>query len=262
MRRIFIPGFKNKYSINDAGEVWSHYKHLRNGRKVRCDKMIAIRKGTAGSPLVSLWLEKQSSMGVFYVRTLMKQLFDIAPPDNYHFYDLVPKDGAWNNCSAENLVWRIRFSTRSWRYYPQPFYNKNGDITHKMCCDCGVKKQISDFFLNPPREKNTRERARWRYTYSNNCTPCSSKKAWSSIMASPAKHRRHLENCSRWRKLKRGRAYYRKYESTLRINLSDRYIKTSLSQQSSLCRADVTPQMINIQRKSLIIKRKLKTKSI
>lgn len=257
MIKIFIPNFKKKYSINEKGEVWSHYRYMNNGKKIYKDKLISMHKCPTGSAVIATCVGLKVSL--LYVSTLMKDAFNLIPPDNYHFYDLVPKDGIWNNWELKNLTWKIRSCDGNWKYYPKPFYDTVGAITHKRCSECGKKKKILYFDLQMPRIKNNRRYK--RYTYRNNCSSCRATKQWKAVKSCPKKYKNALKVRRKWNKSEKGRRFHRKYDNEKRANLVDWYVKDTLSQRSNLGHSDITTKMINIKRKYLTIYRKLKTKS-
>ena len=151
----FITGTNKRYSITEDGIVYSNYRYNKNGKKIF--NQIEVRRYLNNPEnktlVVSLQFGKYSpnnKMKKVYLNTLMEKCFSLKPPDKYHFYDLVCKDG--NSASLNNLEYRIRTNKASeYKYYPQPFYNTRGKITHKQCAVCGNKKEISHFSLQCQR---------------------------------------------------------------------------------------------------------------
>ena len=262
---IFIKGWDKKYSINDKGEVWSNYKYDNQGKKfykrlllmpqihVKGTNCLAVHFGTQA-------VGKKLCRKSVFVKTLMQDYFKLNPPDKYHQYDLVNKDGDIYNNQVTNLGWRIHTGT-PWKHYPQPFYDKKGKIIEKICGNCGSRLDIKCFMLqNHKKYKKVNQHD----TYRNECTSCRSTKRWEQIKADPKLLNKHKERCARYIKVKPAHIHNGELEKAreLRRNLDPKYVKQILTAHSDLKYADVTPQMIEIQTKATVITRKINNRKI
>lgn len=197
---------------------------------MRKDKMVSTCKSASGYPVAYLWSKRECRTKPFRLLTLMKESFNLAPPDKHHFYYLAPKDGVQDDYSLENLIWKIRLCG-DWKYYPEPFYDDAGTLIQKQCCICGKKKEISKFHLFA--------RFNGKY-YMNSCRSC---------------------RAAKWNRSENGKIRNRKYEASKTERMTNWYMKRLLTKRSKLVADDITPQMMGLQRKCLTIHRKLKTKN-
>lgn len=173
VKLVFIPGTEEKYSISDKGVVYSNYRYDKYGGKVYRKKTLPpfLPKGSNRTACVYIIIGKTTATNrgkYVAITTLMIQCFNLTPPDEYHQYDLVCKNGDPFKLSLKNLEYRIRTQNESgFDFYPQPFYNSKGEITHKICGRCGEKKDIDCFRIQ--RHPGTTKR-----TYINVCVRCTS----------------------------------------------------------------------------------------
>ena len=144
----FIPLTYKRYSITEEGIVISNYRYNKNGKKIFNQRKIRRYLNNPNSKTFVLDLQfgkyyLANKMKTVYLNTLMAKCFLITPPDKFHFYDLRFKDGDCFNSSLNNLEYKIRINASSnHKFYPQPFYNLIGKITHKVCGACGQKKKL------------------------------------------------------------------------------------------------------------------------
>jgi len=228
----FLPGFNKQYSIDDKGIIYSNYKYLNNGkiwyRRLPISKWVPKNNNQYhyNSPAVSL---KHPIRGLrtFFVNSLMVKVFKIKEPDAYHYYDIILKDGNIYNNSIENIGFKIRTEYGSnYKYYPQPFYDNNNVITHKICGVCGIKKEIKHFNLQTP------QKSKWKRTYRNICEQCRASKQWDYIRSDPQRLIRMDEHRKRFETSERGMAWRKQYAKDKHQydfnNLTPHYVYTSL----------------------------------
>ena len=259
----FIKGWDKKYSINDKGEVWANYKYNNQGKKfykrlllmpqihVKGTNCLAVHFGTQA-------VGKKLCKKAVFVKTLMQDYFKLNPPDKHHRYDLVNKDGDIYNNQVSNLGWRIHMST-PWKHYPQPFYDKKGKIIEKICGNCGSRLDIKCFSLqNHQKYKKVSQHD----TYRNECTHCRSTKRWKQVKSDPKLLNRHKEVCAKYIPSEKIKKKTLETARNLRRSLDPKYIKQVIAAHSDLRVADVTPQMIEIQTKAIVIARKINNRKI
>jgi hypothetical protein len=255
---IFIPNTNERYSISKNGIVVSNFKFKANGEKNYRKLVIKPRPNTkkCKSPIVHLqfgnWSLKNKMKRVF-LTTLMQECFNLQPPDKSHFYDLIFKDGNYLNASLDNLIYKIRMdSNTEYKFYPQPIYDQNGKITHKICANCGNEKEITSFHLQQPKQENQNR------TYRNICEKCRSKKQWATIKADEKKLARHKLHTKEWTNSEDGKKYFKQYHKLQRKydfdNITPRYIAENLS----MLKKDLTPTIIEISRKKTLLLRAIK----
>ena len=247
----FIIGTNKKYSITENGIVYSNYKICNNGKKFykRVEVAKYLNTPKSKSLVVNLQFGKYSEynkMKTLCISTLMEKHFSLRPPDKYHFYDLDYKDGNYLNTSLDNLVYKIR-TLGDEKYYPQPFYNGKGKITHKICKECGIKKDIGHFHLQNPKDNNR--------TYRNKCETCRSKLQWENIKSDSEKKKRFIENHKRWSNSEKGKKYHRKYDEAWRKFQRDNITESYISSIYKMKIKDLTPELILLTKKSTNLKR-------
>lgn len=255
--KIFIPNTKKRYSINEKGVIYSHYRYFKNSkiyyRKIIVKKHISQN---INSVLVSLFFGKKRKD--IYINTLMINLFKLKLPDKYHFYDLKQKDGNIFNHNIKNLEYKIRLN-RKYKFYPQPFYNKNGRIIHKICGNCGKRKIISNFNLQNVYGEN-RENHK---TFRNICESCRTIQNWNHIKSDIKLLLKVAKRSSEWAKSKEGKKYYSNYDKK-RKEYNKKYITNEYIRGiSHLKKDEITPQLIELITKQVQLKRlinNLKTK--
>ena len=252
-----IPSTNKRYSITEDGIVFSNYRYNKNGQKFfkRREVRRYLNNAQSKTMVVDLQFGKYSltnKMKTIHLNTLMAKCFSLKPPDKFHFYDLRFKDGNCLDSSLSNLEYRIRTNSSSnYKFYPQPFYNNKGKITHKICGKCGDKKEIGKFNLQPPREKGHNK------TYRNMCEQCRSKIQWQNINADIKKLKNHIAKTKKWAESKDGKKYfteYRKSKSKYNYeNLTPHYLASCLRMNQK----DLTPKLIELTRKKILLRRKI-----
>lgn len=256
---LFIPNTRKRYSINEWGIVFSHYRYMNNGKKKY--RKVVVRKGMNGKRESSSPCFVESRNGKTYkkhfVNTLMVKLFKIKYPDKHHQYDIVPKDKDFFNNSVVNIGFKIRMGIGNYPFYPQPFYNEEGIITHKICACCGVKKEIEDFAFNSKKESSHNK------TYRNITESCRGIRQWNEIKKDPERLKLVIELKSKWESSKRGRAYRKQYNRDAykynKENLTPHYIASKLSfYKTGLTEKDLTPELIELVKKDMSITNKIK----
>jgi hypothetical protein len=258
---VLIPGFREQYSISDRGIIYSNYKYLMNGKK--WDRRIVIAKrdhnNVNGRPLntsvVSLRADKNKTH-TFFVNSLMAEIFKIKPPDKHHYYDLICKDGNVFNNRIDNIGFKIRMEIGSnYNFYPQPFYNNSGKITHKICAVCGEKKSINHFHYQKPKKKG------YQRTYRNVCEQCRGHKQWDHIRANPILLKKVNERRIIFEKSIRGREWRVQYSKDRHQyeykHITRRYVYTSLKlYQDGLNVSDVNDELYKLSKKRILLYRK------
>jgi hypothetical protein len=252
----FIPNTNKRYTITEEGIVYSHYRYNNKGKKFFRIKEIRkhLNNGENKTFVVSLMFGKYSQTNKLkgiYVNTLMEKCFSLKPPDKFHLYQLSYKDGNPLNLRLDNLEYRIR-TLSNHKFYPQPFYNLSNKITHKVCGECGNKKEIVNFSLQNPKEKGQNR------TYRNICESCRSKIQWAKIKSDIKKLKASYLHGKRWAQTEIGKKYYQDYRKNYsryeRENLADHYLATTLRMNQK----DLTPELIELTKKKLLLFRKVK----
>lgn len=254
----YIPNTNKRYIITDKGKIYSQYKYNNKGKKYFKIKEIKanLNIANAKSTVVNLQFRKYSlinKMKTVHVSTLMEKCFKLNPPDKFHFYDLTFKDGNCFNSELSNLEYRIRtHSASNYNYYPQPFYNLKSIITHKICGNCGDKKEIENFNLQKPKKECQNK------TYRNVCETCRAKKQWENIKSCENKLKQHNEITKMWAQTNIGKIYYKSYKKIKSKydydNLTIHYLASSLRLKQN----DLTPKLISLTRKKILLLRTIK----
>ena len=177
LKYVDIEHTNGQYQICSDGKVYRMYKRT-NGGGINYEKSVVATQAYITNnkfdkrfkPFVSLYINKK--IGGHWLLPIIQKHFNLQPPDKFHRYVLTHKDGNAYNNELSNLVFKIVACNREFKHYPQPFYNRKKEITHKICAECGVKKPIDSFQL---QEKSS--------TYKNNCNPCISDKQWAATKA-------------------------------------------------------------------------------
>jgi hypothetical protein len=263
-----IPGTNGKYVISDKGIVRNTHKN----------RIISSHANSSPSN-VGLHLFEGMKHKFYTVRTLMTEAFELTPPDNFHHYVLVNEDNDPFNNELSNLKWKIQLIKGSSNYYPQPFYDKKGNIVEKICMKCGNKKDISNFSL----QKNPgRKGVPYKNTYKNTCIPCISKRNWERVLESPEAAEKFKLSNKKFYSSEKGNKYYKEYRKiyeasergkaikrTNRLNttklLTDGYVKSCLAVYTDgfkLKHADIPQELVELQRKKLTIKRQVENEKI
>jgi len=153
MREVIIPGTDCRYTIGEDGEMYSYYGNRKRLKK-RLDKL--------GIATVKVRFHNKDV--TYYISLLMRDAFNLTPPDSYHLYHLTTIDGdPFNNC-LNNLHFRKRLNT-NYPFYPETFYNFKGELIHKTCGKCGDTREIKHFPKVPSKQKGA-------FTYANSCYRC------------------------------------------------------------------------------------------
>lgn len=252
MKEKIIPNTQKRYSITSEGIIYTHYKNTNTGKK--CYRKVPLAKYLQkNSAVVNLQFGKHSKANrskTIYVNTLMIDMFKLKKPDIFHMYDLKPKNGDILDNSLNNLEWRIR-STSDFNFYPQPYYDKKGNITSKRCSNCGEIKDISYYSLQTPKRKSENP------TYKNKCTRCRTTERRILINSSEESLKRAREHARRWSNSEKGKAYHRQYGIAWTKKDYDRIGDHYISNCLKVPRKELTPELREIFKKKITLKRKL-----
>lgn len=257
--KIFIPKTNKRYSISESGIVYSNYRFNKNRKRIYRNVVIKPHLNNNENKTACVTLHygplwsNSNTIKTVCLNTLMQCCFNLTPPDKFHFYDLRFRDGNCFNATLENLQYRIRTDADSnYNFYPQPIYNSNGKITHKICADCGEEKEIGCFNLQIPKDEGHNK------TFKNRCKQCIYKKQWSTIKADKKRLTKYNECVKRWAKSKDGQTYYKNYRKIRSKydfeNLTPHYLGSSLR----MSQRDLTPTIIQISRKVILLTRTIK----
>jgi len=252
MKEKFIPGTKKKYSVTSDGIVYSNYKNTNTGEKFYQKKPVT-KYIQQGSCLVNIQFGKYSKSNkskVVFMNTLMTDIFKLKKPDAFHMYSLRPKNGDLLDTSLDNLEWRIR-STSDFKFYPQPYYDKKGNITSKCCSYCGNIKDISNYVLQKPNRPSENS------TYKNKCRSCAHKNQWKRINSDENKLSKFNEQRKAYANSEKGKAYHKQYNIAWKKKNSDMVSNYYISQNLKIEIKDVTPELREIYKKRITLKRKL-----
>jgi hypothetical protein len=253
MEEKFIPDTQKRYSITSDGVIYSHYKYTNTGKKFYKIQVMA-KHITKNSVIINLQYGKQTKTNrskVVYVNTLMKDVFKLKKPDTFHMYNLVHKNGNMLDSSLNNLEWRIRCLSDV-NFYPQPYYDRKGNITSKCCSNCGEIKEISNYCLQTNKSEN-------KYvTYKNKCTRCRTMERRILINSSEELLKRSREHSRRFANSEKGKAYHREYEKNWYNKNSDMISDHYISENLRIKVKDITPEIREIYKKRITLKRKLK----
>jgi len=252
MKEKFIPYTKKKYSITSDGLVYSNYKNTNIGGKFYEKKLISkyLQQNCAVLNLqFGKWSKTNKSTTVF-MNTLMKDIFKLKKPDTFHMYDLRPKNGNVFDSSLDNLEWRIR-STSDFNFYPQPYYDKKGNITSKRCSHCGEIHDINRYVLQRPKRPDENN------TYKNKCKSCRHTQGWERINSDDEKLARYNEQKKRYTNSEKGKAYHREYGIVWSKKDYDRIGDHYISNCLKVPRKELTTELREIFKKKITLKRKL-----
>lgn len=90
------------------------------------------------------------------------------------------------------------------------------------------------------------------------CEPCRSKKQWAHIKSDTERLQRSKMRTKRWAETPVGKKYYKKYHKIAgkyeRENLTPHYLSASLRMKVK----DLTPELISLSRKRILLTRKIK----
>jgi len=252
MKEKFIPNTKKRYSITSDGIVYSHYRYLNNGNKYYNKSPISIYN-QSNHAVVKIQYNKWSETNlpkVTYVITLMKNAFKLKQPDEHHYYSLKHINNNVLDCSLDNLEWKIKCESDV-NFYPQPYYNNQGDITSKCCSNCGDIQNINVFYLKKPIRKGERR------THTNQCNKCRHKQVWITIKSNPDRLAKYKLEQSISRKSKHRRetlnTYARKRHAKNSIEINDAYVSYYIKVPAR----ELTPELKELTRKRITLKRKL-----
>ena len=251
MKEKFIPGTKKKYSITSEGIVYSHYRYNFTGKRSYKRKIVSKHLSN-GSAVFNLQLNKPHNQRqkTVSINSLMKDVFNLKLPDVFHMYALKNKDGDLMNNSLDNLEWKIRCRDGI-NFYPQPYYDKKGNITSKCCSYCGEIRDINQFELIKPKAEGH------NYTYRNKCVPCMSKYQWNRIKSNDDEYARHLIKRNKFKNSEKGKVYHRQY-NTYRYNKSSKEINDYyISKCLRVSKNELTPELREIYKKKVTLTRKL-----
>lgn len=242
----YIENTNNQYSIRDDGFVYSHYRYKNNGEKIYRDRKISTYID-CGGVRSCVWLNGKRK--VFVIRLLMEKYFKLTPPDIYHEYKLISKDGNLLNLALSNLEYRINL-LKDYQYYPQPYYDDNRIIS-KVCGQCGDKIDISHF-----QSKINKKRGK-KKTYKNTCNFCRSKNNWNRIKTNELSYEKYIIANKKWANSEFGKEYYKKYKKewgeTQREQLTDHYLCSVLR----INREDLTDKLKELQKKKIVLRRQI-----
>lgn len=252
MKEKFIPGTQKKYSITSEGIVYSNYKKTNNGGKFYEKKAVTkyVQHGFAALNLQLGKWSKTNTSKIIFMNTLMTNMFKLKKPDMFHMYVLRPKNGNILDNSLDNLEWRI-YCNGDINFYPQPYYDKKGNITSKCCSHCGEIQDISRYVLGKPNRPGENS------TYKNKCKSCIHKDQLKRINSDKNKLSKSYKQKKAYANSEIGKAYHREYAITWKKkeydNISDYYISSNLKIKIE----DLTPELREIYKKRITLKRKL-----
>lgn len=222
----FIPGTNKQYSITSEGIVYSHYRYSCKPKVNGEKKALSKKEGPKGKSAFVSYLSQDKRIYIA-VNTLMQQIFKIKKPINKGRCVLVNKDGNIFNNALSNIKWKQLLIIK-YKFTPK-IYLKDGKIDSKRCGDCGIIKDIKDFTI---------ERKGYKTMFLNSCIPCKEKRMYKYLKNDLKKYKKQLE-------------YNKNYHIKL---MSDYYIAKCLT----LDIKELTPELIDLQKKSLTLQRQLK----
>ena len=243
MKQFFIIGYKKRYSIREDGNVIRHYRFLNNGKKDIGDYIVKKYIGqNEDSCMVSLSKYPNGSKG-FHMNQLMVKYFRLQPPDNFHLYKVIHIDGDPLNVAVNNLKFTIRTRTK-YKFYPQSYYDKKGNIISKKCGECGEVKEIKCF--NFQKAKRPHENR----TYRNRCESCRSSIRWDQIKNDEILSKINKQTAKKSREQEHCKIRVRKWAKINRDNLGNSYVNSLIK------RAGMNPELFTTEMKEIV---KLKT---
>jgi hypothetical protein len=246
MKFHFIENTDERYSINENGEIHSHYRFQNNGKKryrlLKCT-IYECQRGIRASII----FKNEKKTKTVFPSTLMIKYFNLITPDNFHLYDLYHKDGNKLNFALSNIEYRIKLISDC-NFYPQPFLVDN-KIVSKICGQCGENISIDNFTLQTLDKKSKKR------TYRNTCNLCRNKNNWERIKTNKSSKEKYLIQHKKWKESEKGKLYYAEYqkeESRFNVqNITDKYICDILRIQKK----DLTPKLRELQKKKLVLRR-------
>lgn len=251
MKEKFIPHTQKRYSVTSEGIVYSNYRYNFTGKRSYKRKIVSKYLNN-GCVVVNLEVNKSPirKQTTISINTLMKNVFNLRAPDVFHMYGLKNKDGNIMNNSLDNLEWKIKCRDGI-TFYPQPYYDKKGNITSKCCSHCGEIRDISRYELVKPQIEGH------NYTYRNKCVPCVSKYQWNRIKSNPDEYNRHLMKTDQFKKSEKGKAYRKQYNTNRyekgSKEMNDYYISKCLH----ILIKDITPELREIYKNKITLTQKL-----
>jgi hypothetical protein len=252
MKEKFIPGTQKKYSITSDGLVYSNYKNTNNGGKFYEKKAVSkyLQQGSAVLNLQIGKFSKTNKPKVFFVNTLMKEIFKLKKPDVFHMYDLKFKNGDALDNSLDNLEWKIRCNDDV-NFYPQPYYNKKSDIISKCCSHCGKIHDINRYVLQKPNKPGENS------TYKNKCKSCMHKHRWISINSDEHKLFKFNQQRKAFTNSEKGKIYHKQYSIVWKKKESDKISDYYISENLKINIKEITPELREVYKKKITLKRKL-----
>jgi hypothetical protein len=190
-----------------------------------------------------------------FVNTLMRDYFNITPPDKHHRYVLRCIDNNNKNNSLGNLKYEI-FTEATHRYKPEAFH-VGKRILNKRCGCCGEIKKPSCFgFSSVPTHKGSRSKQK---TYRNICEKCRAKDNWKRISSDPEKKRLAYIGSRKSLNKPHVRRTFIQNRKKDRDNLSKWYVNRVIKKRG-MNPSVFTEEMVDIVRISISIRRELKIK--
>ncbi len=250
---ILIDEFEERYSITNNSKIYCHYKYDNQGNKIFNKKELKVYENQKSKGLrVSLFKKGINySHKTYFVYGLLEKYFNLKPPDTFHKYRLFTKNNNPLDFSLDNLEYRIVNLINPFKYYPQPFYNDKGDITHKICCECGNKSEIKNFSLQKPK------RIGENITYKNKCYSCISKGNWNRIQNSDVSKEKYLKCHKKYQQTNSYKEFIEKHKK-LRKDLDNYYIINCLIKAFpdketgiKIEKEDITKELIEVKREEL-----------
>lgn len=218
-REVYIEGFENRYIVNELGEFFSMYKMSKNKtRKYNRKKLSVYYNDKKNKTSVVVNLHKGGKTRAYLVKTIMRNHFQIEPPDKYHRYVLICKNGDNLDMSLKNLKY-VLYLEKDYLFDVVINYNDLGEIVSKVCGECGEKKNINCFQLQKKHQ-----------TYRNQCIDCRVKQNKERRNKTPESLKKH--NASQmnyyFKNHKKMRSYHNDYANKARAALSNYYVRKLL----------------------------------
>lgn len=254
MKEKIIPYTNGRYTITSDGIIYSNYRYRNNGEK-EIKKTIYSKFLMHNCAVISIQYGKWSKTNkpkITYVNTLMINAFNLKKPDKFHFYDIKFKNGNVLDNSLDNLEWRIRCNDNM-KFYPQPYYNKKGDITSKCCLHCGKIKDISFYVLQPVTKEAHHP------TYKNKCKSCIYLCQRKSLKLDKVRYAKAIEHSKNYAKSESGITYYKQYRIDRYKKAYDEINNHYISSCLKILQKELTPELKTIFISKTNLKRKLES---
>jgi hypothetical protein len=192
-----------------------------------------IRSTTKTFTCITITLSINGRKCTRMVHKIISDAFNPTPPDNYNVYRLYTIDGDLSNHSLSNLGWELAIKNKKYAFQPY-IVNIDGKL-FKTCGTCGKVKEIDMFYRLYGYESKKASYIR------HECNKCTQIQHKILYMKRPGAQ-------------EATRKYFNQYRNNDRKNIGRIY----LSQLLGISIYDISPQLLQIYQKKLLVIRKIR----